>query len=634
MAFCLLLLLCGNTSAFAGEWTTLPEDSLTQPQPVQQETSESVSRGGIGFNPDDYLFQPRYVAKGDTFRHRFLDHLSLGFVTGVAQVAPKGGRSMDWGIPVGGMVGYEFNRLHGIRGSFFHTNYEMNDESGTVKQWEVDVDYMFNLTNYLYGYNRRRMFHVSPTVGLGYVHSTYQNEKASIFKGQVGVNVGVGLGRNARFFVEPFVSGLSDEADHSADENVSKFDIQYGVKAGLAVNLDNTNDYYNSEVVYTRGFFYEIAQGATFYQSDDLGFFKTAGTSYKIAVGRWFDPIVGLRLSATGSEYYWSYKLSQPSLSRGEYGWLTKYVPDTENGLKCNYAGFTGALTFLYNLDKETAVFVEPRVVVANFREPYVNVNREASFTETSAMIQAGFRVCAANRKERSSWGEYIFMPRFFTGLQVGGLKHMRSVNTVGDFALNYSGKFYLGYHLSRFATLKAAIEYETLHENKYDTYVVDFMGVEKQFTALWRYRYRFLNFKLAYMLNLSNIYQKYDLKRKFNLYVEAGALYTKCQSDGAEIYSGELEVGENPRPMSGKRSSNRRCIITCAKTSLAGRCSPRSMTWWPRSASVPATRSEMHQKLTVREPSSASTMLTFTASAGSSSSMSSGHSMKQSAPL
>ena len=588
-----LLCWCGQLPALAEEGMAVPMDSTaTKPKPRKLAND-------INFNPLDYQLQDRYIAKGDTFRHRFLDHLSLGFVTGVAQVAPKGGRSMDWGIPVGGMVGYEFNRLHGIRGSFFHTNYEMNDESGTVKQWEVDVDYMFNLTNYLYGYNRRRMFHVSPTVGLGYVHSTYQNERASIFKGQLGVNVGVGLGRNARFFVEPFVAGLSDEADHSADENVSKFDIQYGVKAGLAVNLDNTNDYYNSEVVYTRGFFYEIAQGATFYQSDDLGFFKTAGTSYKIAVGRWFDPIVGLRLSATGSEYYWSYKLSQPSLSRpsyetrykgsmfagrleglinplnfspywrqvrhpfemnvalgGEYGWLTKYVPDTENGLKCNYAGFTGALTFLYNLDKETAVFVEPRVVVANFREPYVNVNREASFTETSAMIQAGFRLCAANRKERASWGKYIFVPHFFTGLQVGGLKHMRSVNTVGDFALNYSGKFYLGYHLSRFATLKAAIEYETLNENKYDTYVVDFMGVEKQFTALWRYRYRFLNFKLAYMLNLSNIYQRYDLKRKFNFYVEAGALYTKCQSDGAEIYSGELEVGENPRPMSGKMSS------------------------------------------------------------------------------
>ena len=62
----------------------------------------------------------------------------------------------------------------------------------------------------------------------------------------------------------------------------------------------------------------------------------------------------------------------------GEYGWLTKYIPGTDNGLKCNYAGFTGAATFLYSMDKETSFFVEPRVVVANFREPYVNVARRA----------------------------------------------------------------------------------------------------------------------------------------------------------------------------------------------------------------------------------------------------------------
>lgn len=50
-------------------------------------------------------------------------------------------------------------------------------------------------------------------------------------------------------------------------------------------------------------------------------------------------------------------------------------------------------------------------------------------------------------------------------------------------------------------------------------------------------------------MLNLSNVYQKYDLNRKFNLFVEGGALYSKCMSDNARIYSGELEVGSSPVP-------------------------------------------------------------------------------------
>lgn len=577
----------------AEEPAVQPADSVTAVPKNVPKLNQTVD-----FNPMDYLYPDRYVAKGDSFRNRFLDHLYVGFVTGLSQVAPRGNRAMKNGIPVGGVVGYDFNRLHGVRGSFFHTNYDMKDNSGTVKQWEFDVDYVFNLSSYLYGYNRRRVFHFSPTVGLGYIHSAYSGEKASIFKAQVGLNVGVGLGRNARFFVEPFFAGLTDEADHSGNSNVSKYDIQYGVKAGLTVNLDNTNDFYDSEVVYTRGFFYEVAQGVTFYDSDDLAFFKTAGTGYKVAVGRWFDPVVGIRLSATGSEYYWSYNLSAPSLTRpsyetrykgsmfagrleglvnplnffpywrqvrhpfelnvavgGEYGWLTKYIPDTENGLKCNYAGFTGALSFLYNLDKETAFFVEPRVVVANFREPYVNVDREASFTETSASLSLGVRVCAANRKERASWAPYIFEPRLFAGLQVGGLKHFRSVNTVGDFALNYSGKFYVGYHLGRFVSLKAAIEYERLNENRYGTYVVDFMGAQKQFTALWRNSYNYMNFKLAYMLNLSNVYQEYDLNRKFNLFVEAGALYTRLMSNSGSIYSGELEVGDNPRSVSTDKS-------------------------------------------------------------------------------
>lgn len=436
----------------------------------------------VDFNPLDYLYPDRYVEKGDTFRNRFLDHLYVGFTTGFSQVAPKGRRAMKNGIPFGGVAGYDFNRLHGLRATLLHTNYDMKDGDGTVKQWETDIDYVFHLSDYLYGYDKRRIFRISPTLGVGYIRSVFQGERASIFKGQAGINVGIGLGRNAKFFIEPFFSALTDQADHSGHTNVSKYDIQYGVKAGLTVNMDNTNDFYNSDVVYTRGFFYELAQGVTFYDSDDLGFFKTTGTGYKISVGRWFDPIVGLRLSATASEYYWSYNTTAATEARpsyetrykgsmfagrleglvnplnffpywrqvrhpfemniavgGEYGWLTKYIPGTDNGLKCNYAGFTGAATFLYSMDKES----------------------------------------------------------------------------------------------------------------KYGSYVVDFMGVEKQFTALWQYRYNLLNIKLAYMLNLSNVYQKYDLNRKFNLFVEGGALYSKCMSDNARIYSGELEVGSSPRPLS-----------------------------------------------------------------------------------
>ena len=75
----------------------------------------------MDFNPLDYLYSDRYVEKGDTFRNRFLDHLYVGFTTGFSQVAPKGQRAMKNGIPFGGVVGYDFNRLHGLRATLLHT---------------------------------------------------------------------------------------------------------------------------------------------------------------------------------------------------------------------------------------------------------------------------------------------------------------------------------------------------------------------------------------------------------------------------------------------------------------------------------------------------------------------------------
>lgn len=559
----------------------LPGDSVRPKTPMLQ--------GSFSFDPAKYQLQDRYLAKGDSFRTRFRDHFSVGFVTGVNMLVPKGKAEVKPYMPIGLTVGYDFSRLHTLRLTGSYSTFEFRDADGSVEQWGADVDYIFNLSAYLNGYNRRRLLNVAPVLGIGYIHSDNGNEAVNIFKGQVGLNLAVSLGRNARFFVEPFCAVTSDKIDYSEDYNLSKYDLLYGVRAGLSVNLDNSNDYYDSEVVYTRGFFYELAQGVSFTTAGDIGLLRSLGTGYRVSVGRWFDPIVGLRVSGGGSETYWSrgvtaativspsyeerYKsrmfsgrveglvnpLNFNSLWRqmrhpfeinvavgGEFGWLMKRIPNTPKGLKCSYAGFTGGISCMYNLDKETALFIEPRVLVANFKEPYINVNRKASFTETSMSVYAGIRVCAANKKERASWPPYTFEKRLFSGVQLGGLKHMQAVKEVGDFFPNFSGTFYVGYHLARKVTLKGAIEYMTLSKNEQTPYTVDFMGTAKRFDALYQYRYGMLNFKLAYMLNLSNVYQKYDLNRKFHVYGEVGAMWSMCRRQGMSLYSKEFEVPDN----------------------------------------------------------------------------------------
>lgn len=568
---------------------------------VQTRTPLKPAGGNdIGFNPDDFLFQPRFLDKGEGYSNRFLDHLYVGFMAGMEKMSPKGSRHMKTAMPVGGMVGYDFSKLHGARLTFEHINGEMKDDFGSIKQWGVGLDYVFNLTNYLCGYNKRRVFHVSPTIGVGYLTSTYHGERESVLKGQVGLSVGLGLGRNARVLVEPYVSVLTDEADHSGDANLSKFDVKYGVKAGFTINLDNTNDYYGSDVVYTRGFFYEVAQGAVFYKSDDLAFGKTIGTGYKVSVGRWFDPVVGVRATAQGSEYYWSHQATLGSELRpsydtyykgsmfsgrleglvnplnfipywrrvrhhfelnlaigGEYGWLTKYYPLTENGLKCNYVAFTAAVSCLYNLDKETSFFIEPRYTMATFREPYVNVDREAQYSESVLGLYAGVRICALSRKERKLWPDYTFEKRLFAGVTVGSFKHMHSTKLASSYSPNYAAGYYMGWHWGRYASVKGVLEFASLSQNELTSYSVQFMDVTKEFSAAWHNRFNYFNLKLLYMLNLANVYQRYDLGRRFNLYIEAGAAYSRCRKVQSELYAGELQVGYNAQPMAAGRKGD-----------------------------------------------------------------------------
>ncbi len=577
---------------FAEGTVNVPEDAAADSVTVDK-TLPNLE-GIVNLDPVDYLLPDRYVAEGDSFSVRGLGtRLFAGVHSGARLIVPCGNMKLIPSMPMDFFVGFRFSGVRALRLTGTHTTYEVENSFGSVEQWGVDVDYMFDFSSYLYGYKRRRVLGLTAVAGLGYVYSSYKDVAEAVFKGQVGLNMYVNLSRNVRLFAEPFFALASDNIDHSGNMNVSKYDIQYGVKAGLSVNFDKMNGYYGNDVVYTKGLFYEVAQGISLFNSKDLSLFKTLGTSYRVAVGRWFDPIVGLRFSAAGQEFYWSHAAEAASVSSaaydnlyrgsmhafrleglvnplnfgtrrrqtrhlldvvlaagGEYGWLSKNMPPSTNDLKCFYAGFTGAAQLLYNLDKETSFFVEPRVTVARFHEPYLNMDRRAVFTETAMTLSAGVRICAVNKQERSRWPKYFFEHRLFSGVNIGGLKHMKTFKRDGDFSPNMSGAFYVGYHLSRRVSLKSQVEYLTLNEQMRLAYNVNMLGVDKTFSAQWHLRDSYLHFKLSYLLNLSNIYQKYDLNRRFNFYAEAGALYALRVARKAFVYSGEHEVPENASPV------------------------------------------------------------------------------------
>lgn len=586
-----IFLFLSMVTSFASVRSTWAEKmTIMMADSVKASAKAPKLQGLINYDPVKYLLPDRYIEVGEPYdTSKFGSRLFLGVQTGGRWVVPQGGIKLKSAIPIDMFVGYRFNRIHALRLTATHMMYDVENADGYINQWGLDLDYMLDLSSYLYGYKRKRIIGAGVAMGVGYIRSSYLSKNENIFKGQLGVNAYLNLSRNVRLYAEPYVSLTSDKIDHSGDLNVAGYDVQYGVKAGISVNLDRRGGYFEDNVIETKGFFYEVAQGVTFFDSPDLPLLKTMGTGYRVAVGRWFDPIVGLRVSVSGQEYYWSHRETSPSIGSptydelykgrmfggrleglvnplnfgkrwrqvshpidlvvavgGEYGWLSKRVPDTPNGLKCWYAGFTGGLQMLCRIDEETAFFLEPRVTLTRFREPYVNVNRSATFSETSMMLSAGVRIYAINKEERIKWPKYFFEHRLFSGINVGGLKQMVAQKNAGDFSPNWSAAFYVGYHLGRYVSLKSQIEYMTLNRNTYLDYTTSLMGVDKRFNSQWRLNDGYLNIKLSYMLNLSNIYQKYDLARKFNLYVEAGAMWSSRVTRKAYLYSKEENVSDN----------------------------------------------------------------------------------------
>ena len=549
---------------------------------------------GIKFNPRDYMLQKRYLELGDTFStKRFYEHLYFGFVSGFQQLSPKGIYRLTPAVPLGFVVGNEFTRLHALRLTATYMTYSIKDNDKTIEQFGMDIDYLFNLSSYLYGYSKNRRFNLSGTIGLGYINSSFQNYSNNVLKVQVGAQLSLRLSRNIKVIAEPYWGIASDQIDHSEAVNSSKYDVFYGLKAGMALTLQSS-DATSSKGDFNNNLFFDFSQGLRALSESKLPFLKTLGTGYQVSVGKWFDPLIGLRLTGSVSDYYWAKTEKRATLARpeyennfkaalftgrvealinlrnftqtaqqkkrmidlnlslgGEYGWMMKFLTQkSKNGLKCTYAGFTGGLQVLYNVTPYASLFVEPRILMATYEIPYINTNKKESFTDRVYSVNAGVRVTCPTTRERMQLSTHIFEPHWFVGGQLGGSKQLVSVKQVGDNGFNVLGGIHAGYHLAPLVSAKLQLEYMMINKQLQTPYIVDVQGVSKRYTSLWKHRYGILNTKLAYMFNFTNFSLKHDPHRRLNLYAEGGTIYSVFVTQGSNLYSKELKVGNNPKPI------------------------------------------------------------------------------------
>ncbi len=547
---------------------------------VEQDTLSELRRGRVPFDPLAYRMQKRYLPQGDTLRfRRFWERFFVGGHIGVQQFVPKSEVETKAGPALTLFLGYRLSHLHALRASASYQEYERKLEAERLKQLGGEVDYLFNLTSYLYGHRHHRLFSLSPFVGAGLLYSSFEGVRRKDVKVYGGLHFAYHPGRNSELFLEPFLAATSDGADFAF--HASKYDVLYGLRGGMSLNADMTSPLRPRPATYNGNVFFDLSQGATMNYHRNTALLKTMGTNYYGAVGMWLTSVLGVRAGGSVADYYWLKEVTpaQPkrgglgvpryvtrskgalfsarveallnpvmfsehwrntphkvdvNLSLGLEGGFQGRVANARGGQHGRYIGVTAATQLLYNVNPTSALFLEARAQVANY-----NAYRgEGTARDYLGSVNVGVRAQRPTRKQLLTLGKTPFEPHFFVGGQLGGVKQIVSQKQEGDKAFNLLLGVNAGYHFSPFAGMKLQMEYMALNRNRQTPYEVTVDDKEMRGISQWRHTYGLMNLKAAYMLNLSNVYQRYDASRRLNVYAVAGPMFSMYVNQIAKPYS------------------------------------------------------------------------------------------------
>lgn len=548
-----------------------------------------------------YILQDRYLEQGKTFSNWLFDRMDVGIMSGYSRMAPRSEHEVKPGVPLGIYLKYNLNRLHAVRLSYDRTRFEVEGYGSELVHQRVDLDYMLNLSSYLYGHNAQRVMSVLAVAGGGYISTKFRGNIEPVWKVQGGLNFDFKLSPSSHLFVEPYVAIASDQIDHSMTSNARRWDVLYGVKAGVGVNFNYRADTLK-QVNYNGNLFWEFRQGLTLFNTDEIGLKESMGTCYTLSIGKWLDPYVGVRLSGSVSEYshvsgstlpmYSGSFMVVPSYEKkarsvlvggrlellvdvlnffpkyrsvrhpkfawqlsvgGEFGFLGKKVLKDQNGhesaLKTSYAGVVMGSQFLFAPDDCSALFLEPRVLVANYSRPYTNEpDYKAKFTDRVFSVNVGVRVSHLSKDEQKKRRQ-IFEPRLYVGIVAGSLRGEKVETYKADGKTPLSVGLCVGKEFAPLAAVKLQVEYQRTHTASMQRYSVE-EGTVYARPALFNENHTVVNAKLAYMLNLSNLYQGYGLNRRLNVFFELGPSYVHVLKKEYSLYRKEMSGGKNPKPV------------------------------------------------------------------------------------
>ena len=551
----LILLLCSTAITIATAHTVESRDVMIAPRDTtvfgeddDEAVADTVTRTkrniAVGLNAMDYVMDDRYKARGEDYSNNLFFQAGLGLLQ---MLPPDDGYRFNALTVVQGGVGKHFNKLNSARLLLHGAWGYQQARDRRFTNCGVRLEHLFNFSSYFGGYRPSRLMELSTILGIGaqYSRLSYKNvmwekeqladiaalekagdyEEAAVirqnmpkdrngtsFEGHFGLQLRFFTGPQGYIHVEPYIGVATDKMDLSTNRNWRKVDVFYGVNVSYSYYLHNNlsqaerqrysrklNDRQLIDSVspstWIQPWFFEFSNGPV-WMNAQVGVGESMGYNTTVSLGKWFSPVIGLRLSASLQQATWSqagdvrfhsfYGGGRLEGLFNPLGFLKRYRWDHHFGfffaggieygqvkryevkqLSTRYEAYHGAMNLWYQPVDGLHFFVEPRAAFYVYKIPYTNVSWNKQFHDKSISVQVGMSVATRSLRYRQRYfgEEQTVMRRLPLNVGLSGGFHLLSPtrNSYDDSSLGFSARAFAEYGFSPLHGVRASFDYLSL---------------------------------------------------------------------------------------------------------------------------------------------------------------------------
>lgn len=526
-----------------------------------QEEAATDTTKTKGFNALKYALQGAYKGKNEMFgKDRFIDNMYF-YAGGSYEDFLQSNLNLDagWSTSIG--VGKLITPYNSVRVSFdYATNRVLLQ--GSLTRMGVSAAHLFNITSYILGYDPNRRLEFSTLAGGKFQLATLLEEKATGYKGFVGVQAKYHANRSLDFSLEPTIA-LGSRGITLAKKTDQLYNISYSVGLNARYLIHDRHFVHNPKVGLLKyGNFYSASVGAQIQTSNLEG--GGIGPAASLSLGRWLLPGIGLRFTGSVSTDTWhfanytpemlenrkGYKMYENTsyfagriegvfnpisffkhlheddkfqikvLAGGEMGYLTKV--NYNQPIKRRYIGFTGGIQLGFRWDEDKLIYIEPRFTQANYSLEYENVIAFKKFSDNLLSLSMGVEIGSPiiSRKKVNDSLTPFFERVVLLSLEGGANMPIQTKRYANKMYPDYQGGFLVHYLITPLHSTALHCDINRISVDEEDGYR----------------QYNIISSAIQYRFDLTNMILGYDPERKVNVHLFAGPVASIRKSSETAI--------------------------------------------------------------------------------------------------